>query len=217
MNEHTKLFLEELKNRKDVVGVILFGSWARGNNRENSDVDLVIILEDGYKRCIENRNGQVFEIIYITEKGAFDFWESNKDDAYGLWSVAKILFDRDGRIQTLKDKITTVLEQGKKDINSLQIEQYKFDAEDLTNYAEEIGRADPLTAKLLIFNKVFVLTEMFFDIRKMWTPAPKQRLQKIKEINPAFYDLLEKFYNENTIFPEKVGIMRQITSVVFEK
>ena len=51
----------------------------------------------------------------------------------------------------------------------------------------------------------------------MWTPAPKQRLQKIKEINPAFYDLLEKFYNENTIFPEKVGIMRQITSVVFEK
>ena len=217
MNEQTKLFLEELKNRKEVVGVILFGSWARGNNRENSDVDLVIILEDGYQRCIENRNGQVFEIIYTTEKGAFDFWESNKDDAYGLWSVAKILFDRDGRIQTLKDKITTVLEQGKNDINSLQIEQYKSDVEDLNNYAEEIAKIDLLTAKLLIFNKVFALTELFFDVRKMWTPAPKQRLQKIKELNPTFYNLLEKFYNENTTFPEKVEIMRQITSVVFEK
>ena len=217
MNEQPKLFLEELKNRKDVVGVILFGSWARGNNRENSDVDLVIILEDGYQRCIENRNGQVFEIIYTTEKGAFDFWESNKDDAYGLWSVAKILFDRDGRIQTLKDKITTVLEQGKNDINSLQIEQYKSDVEDLNNYAEEIAKIDLLTAKLLIFNKVFALTELFFDVRKMWTPAPKQRLQKIKELNPAFYDLLEKFYNENTTFPEKVEIMRQIASVVFER
>ena len=217
MNEQTKLFLEELKNRKEVVGVILFGSWARGNNRENSDVDLVIILEDGYQRCIENRNGQVFEIIYTTEKGAFDFWESNKDDAYGLWSVAKILFDRDGRIQTLKDKITTVLEQGKNDINSLQIEQYKSDVEDLNNYAEEIAKIDLLTAKLLIFNKVFALTELFFDVRKMWTPAPKQRLQKIKELNPTFYNLLEKFYNENTTFPEKLEIMRQITSVVFEK
>ena len=217
MNEQTKLFLEELKNRKNVVGVILFGSWARGNNRENSDVDLVIILEDGYQRCIENRNGQIFEIIYTTEKGAFDFWKSNKDDAYGLWSVAKVLFDRGGRIQTLKDKITSVLEQGKKDINLLQIEQYKFDAEDLTNYAEEIVKTDLLTSRLLIFNKVFALTDLFFDIRKMWTPAPKQRLQKIKELNPAFYDLLEKFYNENTTFPEKVGIMRQITSVVFEK
>ena len=217
MNEQTKLFLEELKNRKNVVGVILFGSWARGNNRENSDVDLVIILEDGYQRCIENRNGQIFEIIYTTEKGAFDFWKSNKDDAYGLWSVAKVLFDRGGRIQTLKDKITSVLEQGKKDINLLQIEQYKFDAEDLTNYAEEIVKTDLLTSRLLIFNKVFALTDLFFDIRKMWTPAPKQRLQKIKELNPTFYNLLEKFYNENTTFPEKVEIMRQITSVVFEK
>lgn len=217
VNGQTKLFLEELKNRKDVVGVILFGSWARGNNRPNSDVDLVVILDEGYQRCVENKNGQIFEIIYTTEKDAFDYWESNKDDAFGLWSVAKILYDRDGKIQELKERITDVLNVGKKEINTLQLEQFRFDAVDLIGCVEEIMDSDPITAKLLIFNIVFSLTEVFFDIRQMWTPAPKQRLLKIKEINPTFYDLLEVFYSDNITLADRIKVVRQIIPIVFEK
>jgi predicted nucleotidyltransferase len=44
MNNDTQQFIEELKARSDVLGVIMFGSWARGNNRPDSDVDLVVIL-----------------------------------------------------------------------------------------------------------------------------------------------------------------------------
>ena len=105
MNEATQKFLEELKQRPDVLGVIMFGSWARGNNRPDSDVDLVVILTEGYRRTVEHRNGQPFEIIYTTEKGAFDYWESHKDDAAGLWEVAKILYDKNGAIEQLKNKI----------------------------------------------------------------------------------------------------------------
>lgn len=47
MNTDTKQFIEELKGRSDVLGVIMFGSWARGNNRPDSDVDLVVILTEG--------------------------------------------------------------------------------------------------------------------------------------------------------------------------
>jgi hypothetical protein len=109
------------------------------------------------------------------------------------------------------------LNVGKKEINNLQLEQLRFDAVDLTSYVEEIAHSDPLTAKLLIFNKVFSLTEMFFDIRQIWTPAPKQRLLKIKEMNPNFYDLLEAFYSENTTLTDKIKTAKQIIPVVFEK
>src|SRR3989344_9630336 len=109
MNLETQNFVEELKKRQDVLGVILFGSWARGNNRPDSDVDLVVILTNGYRRTVEYRDKQAFEIIYTTEKGAFDYWESHKDDAAGLWEIAKILFDKDGTIEHLKDKIKEVL------------------------------------------------------------------------------------------------------------
>jgi predicted nucleotidyltransferase len=104
MTQKEKLdtFIATLKNRDDVVAVILFGSFARGNNRPDSDIDLVVILKDGYARGAEYFEGQAFEIIYVTEKGAVEFWQNNKHDAVGLWEVAQILFDRDGTGERLK-------------------------------------------------------------------------------------------------------------------
>ena len=46
MNNGTQEFIELLKRRPDIVGIILFGSWARGNNRLDSDVDLVVIVTE---------------------------------------------------------------------------------------------------------------------------------------------------------------------------
>src|SRR5689334_22868700 len=106
-------FVEELKTRSDVIGVILFGSWARRDNRPDSDVDLVVILTDSYRRTVEYRKGRVFEIIYTTQKGAFDYWQNHRDDAFGLWEVALILFDRDGTIEKLAGDIKAILAAGK--------------------------------------------------------------------------------------------------------
>ena len=73
MNEATINFIEKLKTRNDVLGVILFGSWARGNNRPASDVDLLVIVSEGYRRAVEYNEGQAFEIIYTTANSAFSF------------------------------------------------------------------------------------------------------------------------------------------------
>jgi len=95
LNNVTEEFIEELKQRPNVLGVTLFGSWARGNNRPDSDVDLVVILKEGYRRTVEYKGEQAFEIIYTTEKSALEYWDSHKDDCAGLWSVAKVLYDKD--------------------------------------------------------------------------------------------------------------------------
>lgn len=216
MNETTQNFLEELKQRGDVLGVIMFGSWARGNNRPDSDVDLVVILTEGYRRTVEHRNGQVFEIIYTTEKGALEYWESHKDDAAGLWAVAKVLFDKDGTIERLQSKIKDVLDAGKKPIDEHQLGQFRFDAEDQLKYVEYILVSDPTTANLILTNKIFTLTELFFDIRQMWTPAPKQRLVEIMNLSPELHSLLKQFYYEKASTEEKLGVAKKIVSVVFE-
>lgn len=217
MNTETQKFLDELKQRSDVLGVIMFGSWARGNNRPDSDVDLVVILTEGYRRTVEHRNGQPFEIIYTTEKGAFDYWESHKDDAAGLWEVAKILYDKDGTIKHLQTKIKEVLDAGKKAIDEYQLGQFRFDSEDQLKYVESILASDPTTANLILTNKIFALTELFFDIRQMWTPAPKQRLAKIEEISPDFYSLLQQFYQEQITLKDKLEIARKIVPTIFQK
>ncbi len=217
MNEDALSFIEELKQRPDVSGIILFGSQARGSPRPDSDIDLIVILDKGFQRTVEYRNRQAFEIIYTTEQEAFAFWESHRDDAYGLWEIAKILYDRDGSIRRLQNRAKKMLSEGKPPMDEMTIVHYRFDAEDQLRYVEGILDSDPASAQLVLANKVSALTELFFDVRQMWVPAPKQRLQKIKETSPELYALIQQFYQEDTPLTEKPAIARRIVTLVFEK
>ena len=214
INKATEIFLEKLKQRPDVLGVILFGSWARGNNRPEGDVDLVVILEDGYQRAVEVHEGQPFEIIYTTAKLALEYWQSHKDDAAGLWSVAKILFDRDGTVERLRADVQRFLQDGKKEINARHLEQLRFDYDDEIRYARAIAAEDPTTAHLTLANKVFALTGTFFDVRQEWTPPPKQRLAVIRDLSPDLYALLCAFYQEAGL-EEKIDIAERMLPLVF--
>lgn len=214
LNTDTKNFIEELKNNPNVLGVILFGSWARGNNRPDSDVDLIIIQKDRFKRAVEKRNNQIFEIIYTTSNSALDFWRSKLDDAASLWEVAKILFDRDGTVDSLQSKIRIALDKGKPIIDSSQKEQFKFDAEDQIKYVEYIKSTDIPTANLILNNKVFDLTSKYFDLRQLWTPAPKQRLLKVEELEPELFADLVEFYSEYNL-DKKIDIVKRIVGRVF--
>ena len=214
MNKATHSFLEDLKQRRDVLGVIMFGSQARGNYRPDSDVDLVVILTEEYRRAVEYRDGQAFEIIYTTARGALEYWKSHIDDAAGLWEVASVLFDKDGTIAQLKSKIQKVLDEGKKPIDEYQLEQFRFDADDILKYVEHIIEADPTSANLILTNKVFTLTGLFFDLRQLWIPAPKQRIEKIKEVSPGLYYLLTKFYSDENL-KERLVTAKSMLTLVF--
>lgn len=215
MNNDTQELLEGLKSRPDVLGIILFGSWARGNNRIDSDVDLVVILTKGFRRTVEYKNTQAFEIIYTTEQLAFEFWASHKDDCASLWEVAKVLYDKDRTIERLQTKVEELLKVGKKPYDQWHLGQVRFDVEDLFRYVEHELSYDPVTANLLLYNKVFALTEAFFDLRQQWTPAPKQRLAKIKKVSMEFYALLEQFYRDDVAIEDKLQIARKMIPVVF--
>jgi predicted nucleotidyltransferase len=215
-NKTANEFIENLKKREDVLGIILFGSWARGNNRPNSDVDLVVILSKGYRRTVEYLNDIAFEIIYTTDKSALKFWKDNKDDCHGLWEVAEVLYDKNETIKKLRLKVEKILKVGKKAFDNFQLGQLKFDAEDQIKFIEEISKNDLITANLILNNKVVALTEKFFDVRRLWTPAPKQRISEIKKVNNNFYLLLGEFYVDSKEIDEKIKIAKRMIPIVFD-
>lgn len=216
MNKQTIEFTEELTLREDVIGIILFGSWARGNQRPSSDVDLLVILKNGYQRSVVTRDGQIFELIYTTKDSALEYYKSHKDNCADLWSVAKILYDENGSVNDIQTEVKKILSEGKSSINKLQLEQYIFDTEDQINFSAQLITTDPTTANFILSNKIFVLTGLFFDVKQMWTPAPKQRLQKIKEIKPELYLALAKFYDNKSMFEDKVTFAKEIVTLIFE-
>lgn len=53
VNDAPERFFEELRQRPEVVGVLLFGSQARGNSRPDSDIDLVVLVSEGFQHAVE--------------------------------------------------------------------------------------------------------------------------------------------------------------------
>lgn len=215
MNDVTNAFVENLQPNDNVLGVILFGSWARGNSRPDSDVDLIVILREGYERKVEYLDNQAFEIVYTTAEGAMEHWQRNLNDAADLWGVANILYDREGVIEMLQREINEVIQRGKPGLGESEVGQLEFSAEYSLKAATVIQVDDSATANLVLEKTVLTLTEQFFDVRQMWTPAPKQILGVIKGHDATLHGLLIDFYSSNLSFEEKIAIANKIVDRVF--
>jgi hypothetical protein len=214
---HTPLqqHVEALQADPNVLGILLFGSWARGNNRPDSDVDLLVIVREGFKRTVEYRDGQVFEITYTTEQGASQYWHSAPDDAVELWSIATMLFDRDGTIARLKRMGQAIQDQGKAAMEPDRYAHAQFDMRDQLRAVEKLAASDQITARLILSTKIVQLTELYFDLRQLWTPPPKQRLEILMRNDRAVYDLVVAYYEEASL-PRQITIARALFDAVFD-
>jgi predicted nucleotidyltransferase len=214
MSDILGAFVDELKNREDVLGVILFGSWARGTNRGDSDFDLLVIQREGFLRTVEYRGNRAFELTFTTVEGATEFWKENRDDCVGLWDVAKILYDKDDTLKQLREAADKIKREGKDPLDEVALEHLRFDAEDSIRAVRGLIGQDNATAQLILCNKVSHLSELYFDIRQLWMPAPKQRLDQIKRTDPELYEQIVRFFGE-TDLDQKVQIVSSIISLVF--
>lgn len=218
LNTATLAFLEKLKSRDNVLGVVLFGSWARGNQRKSSDVDLLVILNDGYKRSVEYLDGQVFEIIYTTVQGAKDYYKTDLDATHRFWKIAKVLFDRDNSVADIKKFAAELTAKGKKPLNDDTLRHFEFDAQDQIRFAKDNHEnGNVATANLILTSKMAALAEIYFDTIGKWRPAPKQLFSEIKGIDSGLYDLFVKFYSDDATFDEKTSAASNIIAKIFQE
>lgn len=205
----------QLIDNPDNLAVFLFGSRARGNFRTDSDYDLVVIRKEGVARGIETTDGVNFEMVYTTEKDGIEYWRSHPDDAYGLWTVAKLLFDRDGTGKRVEQAGKEIVARGKKPVDDNAREHFKFDVEDQLRVVREITDTDPVTANLLLNKQVHHLIELYFDLRGLWTPAPKQILAELRTYEPDLVRLLEDVYRKDSSLESRLKGLDLIKSIVF--
>jgi hypothetical protein len=116
----------------------------------------------------------------------------------------------------LAEKTREILKEGKKELDDAKLWQIRFDAEDQLAYAEFIFPSDPTTANMLLANDVSNLMELYFDVQKIWTPAPKQRIEAIHSLDSEFYALIWKFYESRWDFNERLTLAKSMISVVFK-
>jgi len=89
-------FVLALQQDPGVAVIFVFGSFARGDSRPESDIDLLVITGGTFRREVVQRDGVEFEIFYNNTADTIAFWSQNRDDFANFWRDARVLFDRDG-------------------------------------------------------------------------------------------------------------------------
>ena len=127
------LFLEEYEDNDDVIGALLCGSYASGNETNNSDIDVHLILKDSVdyrQRGVKEVNGFLIEYfmnpIRILKK---EIEEENIDGGNcttTMFAYGKIIYDLEGKVKELQDFATDYFDKPLKDksINQIKMNNY---------------------------------------------------------------------------------------------
>jgi len=205
----------ELARRPEVLGAALFGSVARGDARPDSDLDVFVLVTDGTWRDVEQLGHRHVEFVFSSPEISRAFGEQRPDEYVRMWQDAQILFDKQGCMTELRQEAADLRVRGKSRPDQRSIRHRQFDAEDQLRAVRGLRATDLPTASLVLHRHVAALTELFFDLAGEWTPAPKGRLKRIRELNPAVAEAFDRFY-VLTDMDEQIQAAAQVIMKLFE-
>jgi len=119
---------EQLKSNQDVVALLLAGSIAKGWERSDSDVDILIVNTDAaYEAHLANQEVAYFDNTiatyeggyvdgkYINKQFMYDVISHGSEVAKSAFLKAKIIFSHDDEIVDLLEQICAYPEEGREE------------------------------------------------------------------------------------------------------
>jgi len=214
--ESVNRFIKQRQMRGDISAVLLYGSYARGTQHANSDVDIMFIVDQGFKRECVVQDGLLFEIIEETSSDVYSYWQKNLDEDrhWNLWKDVKVLYDRDGEGKEIINRAHSLLtERQPWPRDELQmrtlIMQFKIKS------IRHVSQSDPCTAALLLLESVRALMEDWFRMRGRFVPSSKEIFAIFADEDPILSGLITEFYVDQIDLDTRLSLVERIFESVF--
>ncbi len=218
VSDAIQAFVDELSAEPGVCGIGLFGSQARGTARVGSDADLLVLVEQpGFVMECTERGGQEFELVRLGEATAMQYFTDNRDAAADAWPTARILYDPRGCLGLVRDHALALVAEGKPPVDEARLEYLRLSSADHIRAAARLAATDVAAARMVLYDKVVDLTALYFDVRQMWRPHLKRRMDSIRELDREFHDLLGHFFATETAVDEQLRLAHIVVGRVFDK
>jgi predicted nucleotidyltransferase len=213
--------VDKYKEDKNVLGVAIFGSVAKGESDKYSDVDIYIILKKlgKFSRINYIKNAVRVDIILSTFKETNAYLESDK---YSLKRITSdmladgiILFDRKNilknAIKTAKNNLRQKTKYSKEEVS-----MHKYSIDDFLGETQrDVGNNDHLAfgidSQLLINN----VLEFFLKINGYTLPQPKKINSLLNKLDDRLAILVSDFYREGSLELKEV-ILAKIVDYIYE-
>lgn len=208
-------FVDTLKKRPECNAIAIFGSYARGQQRPNSDIDVFVVVTEGAWRDIEMVNGQAFEMVYSSKEAATIYYQNNPNNAVQQWRDLKVIHDPNNVFDELRTIVNKIEKQGKKKLTDKAIRHFRFDVDDRIRAIEYLKEQDFATANYFLSVLGDHVISLYFDLRQIWTPPPKQRISYLREHDKKVAQLAEDLFSERSI-AERIAAAKSLINAIFE-
>ncbi len=196
-------FLKKWKNKKEVIGAIVCGSYITGNPSKHSDIDIHIILDS--KTSWRERGNEIIDGILIEYfanplRKHYDYFEEDytqrrRINAHML-GTGKLLFDKTGELRKLIQDSRRYLVRKYPKQNKIQVELAKYQIWDMRDNLEEVFEEGAQEFFFVYYNHLNGLFESYAEfLRFDSVPAHKLRRLLVNEKDKKKYHIRD--------FPDK--------------
>ena len=222
MINHQKLLNEitqELSNDKNVLALILYGSIARHEENTNSDIDLMVIINEMYlQKRHEVRHGITVEFLEMHLNFLQNFITKNEIPIFFALSEGIILFNKVPEIEQLISEAKKILNNGPPVNKKWENERYKIKKRsDLTEIYKDLLDIDDeiafnYTVSLLIKDVMPILNENY----NLWPQSRKKTIDYLKSQCYDGYKYIETLLNSACSLPEKRDAAKNLIEFVLK-
>jgi hypothetical protein len=191
-----------LRQEVDPVGVVASGSIVRGNPGPSSDLDLVVLHGQPWRRRVQRWfNGTPVELFFNSED-----WLNHcirAEAAEGrpvmahMLATGTLLLDGDGRMAALCHLSRRVLEGGP-NLSANALLRDRYAAATLVEDALDFGAVDSADARRLRALAVDALARHEHLRHNRFLPRPKERLSLLSQASPGLGNLLARALSESS-------------------
>ena len=214
--------IEQYKQDRNVLGILLFGSVARNKFDQYSDVDIYILLNKKGKFSRSNfiKNGVRVDIILNTIKEAEEYLKEDKNNLRRITShmlaYGEVLFQRGKNLDMVQAIAKNNLKLKTKYKKS-EILMHKYSIDDFWGEVQrDIENKDYLAfgidSHLLVTN----IMELFLKLNGEFLRQPNEMMKVLKKIDRKFSDQIENFYKASNI-QNKKQILLNLVEYVYKK
>lgn len=180
-----KKFLKKWENKKEVIGIIVCGSYITGNPSSHSDVDTHILLDANTtwrERGNEIIDGILIEYFASPTKRYHEYLEddlkSRKKVTAHMFSTGKILFDKTGELRELVQYSKEYMKRENIKQNNIQIELAKYQVWDMCDNLEEVFEAKSEEFLFVFYNFLDDLFEIYAEFLQ-FNSVPVNKLRRL--------------------------------------